>query len=112
MRPAVRIALVALGLAAAVYGVASLTGGWLGTPPWWTQITGGSGFETGFRAGPDGKQEMFCERREWSIVPVHVRSDADSYWGGGVAVAGVALASFGAWPRRRESDARVASGRG
>src|SRR5262245_35574701 len=30
-----RVALVVLGLAMAVYGVASLTGGWLGTPPWW-----------------------------------------------------------------------------
>lgn len=35
VRPAIRLSLVALGLAAAVYGTASLTGGWLGTPPWW-----------------------------------------------------------------------------
>lgn len=34
MRPAVRIAIVVVGLAAATYGTASLTGGWLGTPPW------------------------------------------------------------------------------
>ena len=32
---AIRLVLFALGLAAAVYGTASLTGGWLGTPPWW-----------------------------------------------------------------------------
>ena len=30
-----RLAVVVLGLAAVVYGTASLTGGWLGTPPWW-----------------------------------------------------------------------------
>lgn len=30
-----RLSLVALGLALAIYGTASLTGGWLGTPPWW-----------------------------------------------------------------------------
>ncbi len=32
-----RVALAALGLAAVVYGAASLTGGWLGTPPWWVE---------------------------------------------------------------------------
>ena len=37
MRPAVRISLAALGLAAAAYGTASLTGGWLGEPPWWIE---------------------------------------------------------------------------
>jgi len=31
----VRLTLVVVGLAMAVYGVASLTGAWLGTPPWW-----------------------------------------------------------------------------
>ena len=35
MRPAVRI--VVVGLAAATYGTASLTGGWLETPPWWDE---------------------------------------------------------------------------
>jgi hypothetical protein len=30
-----RLALVVVGLAAVVYGTANLTGGWLGTPPWW-----------------------------------------------------------------------------
>ena len=35
VRGPVRIALVVLGLAAFDYGTASLTGGWLGTPPRW-----------------------------------------------------------------------------
>src|ERR1051326_595137 len=35
MRRPLRLALGIVGLAAAVHGVASLTGGWLGTPPWW-----------------------------------------------------------------------------
>ncbi|MBL9087426.1 MAG: hypothetical protein JNM10_09815 [Planctomycetia bacterium] len=34
MHPAVRVGLVVLGAAMAVYGAASLTGGWLGTPLW------------------------------------------------------------------------------
>ncbi len=32
----VRACLIVVGLAIAGYGVASLTGGWLGEPPWWT----------------------------------------------------------------------------
>jgi hypothetical protein len=35
VKRAVRVGLVVLGAAMAVYGAASLTGGWLGTPPWW-----------------------------------------------------------------------------
>lgn len=34
MHLAVRVSLVALGAATAIYGAASLTGGWLGTPLW------------------------------------------------------------------------------
>lgn len=30
-----RLALVVLGLVLAVYGASTLTGRWLGTPPWW-----------------------------------------------------------------------------
>lgn len=39
VRAPVRVVLVVLGLAVVVYGVASLTGGWLGTPPWWLVLT-------------------------------------------------------------------------
>ena len=35
MRRSARVVLGTLGIAAAVYGLASLTGGWLGTPLWW-----------------------------------------------------------------------------
>jgi hypothetical protein len=31
-----RLLLLYVGVVALVYGVASLTGGWLGTPPWWS----------------------------------------------------------------------------
>lgn len=34
MRPWFRTSLAVVGLSAAVYACASLTGGWLGTPPW------------------------------------------------------------------------------
>jgi hypothetical protein len=39
VRRPLRFALASLGLVAAVYGAASLTGGWLGTPPWWESWT-------------------------------------------------------------------------
>lgn len=35
MRRSVRVGLAVLGAATTVYGFASLTGRWLGTPPWW-----------------------------------------------------------------------------
>lgn len=35
MRIAIRLGFAVVGVAMAVYGTASLTGGWLGTPPWW-----------------------------------------------------------------------------
>lgn len=52
-RTSVRVALLVVGLAAATYGIASLTGGWLGTPPWWestSTTTKAAGFD---RRGAD-----------------------------------------------------------
>ena len=37
-RQGIRVCFAALGLAAAIYASASLTGGGLGTPPWWTHV--------------------------------------------------------------------------
>ena len=107
-RTALRRSLVVLGLALAVYGTASLTGGWLGTPPWWDRITGYVTFSTGLRVSADGKEEMFCERRAWDVPPEHVPRDSDPFWGGGVVAAGLGLAASGAWLRRR-GPAAVAS---
>ena len=39
MNRVARLSLVALGLAAVIFGIASLTGDWLGTPPWWLVLT-------------------------------------------------------------------------
>lgn len=101
MRRAVRVGLVVLGAAMAVYGAASLTGGWLGTPPWWTtewrkyRPTEWRIFELmpPRRDGPDGAWEFILPRegREWIS--------------GGVVAAGLALVVVGAWPRRRAGAA-------
>ena len=103
----IRLSLVALGLAAAVYGTASLTGGWLGTPPWYQPPVG-----YGYR----GANDPYLDRYG-NPVP-DLRSTAEralanigsrSYDGGPimdaiVVAAGLALAVFGVWPRRRRAE--------
>ena len=115
VRASVRLALVVLGLAVAVYGTASLTGGWLGTPPWWTKVvpSGLSDWEAGL-SGPEDEPPFFgfgnnirenpkydpvsqYFNRLWRTDPVPGRE----WISGGVVAAGAALVGFGAWPRRR-----------
>lgn len=115
MRPAIRIALIALGLAAALYGIASLTGGWMGTPPWWNVSDRKMGrividdrdtmMSNPGRLTPE--EEAACEFAH----PIPPRPDRE-WISVDVVVAGVAVATLGGWPRRRDSVARDASGRG
>lgn len=98
MRRAVRVGLVALGAAIAVYGVASLTGGWLGKPPWWERME--TDQEWGDRLGVwDGPPLNYSPipLPEPRAVPCPVRE----WISGGVIAAGLALVAIGAWPRRR-----------
>jgi hypothetical protein len=81
-----RIALVVLGLAVAVYGVASLTGGWLGAPPWSVVTV--------------GVYTINGAPRYQEHDPVHDPRPADAWWASGVILAGLALSTFAAWPRR------------
>jgi hypothetical protein len=87
-RPA-RIALVALGVAIALYGIASLTGGWLGEPPWWitreTIDVAWPGDGSRLRSGSSWRVEKATEGRE-------VVSVALCLVGGALAVV--------AWPRK------------
>lgn len=78
-----RLALVAIGLAVAVYGVASLTGGWLGAPPWWRQEVRSP--STWQRQHP----EWLGEGREWIGVSVTATGLA------------LTLAASSLWTRRR-----------
>jgi hypothetical protein len=84
-----RLALVVLGPVVAVYGASTLTGSWLGTPPWWTA----------------------------TVVPVDPSSAPDTHFlainlrtaprpgyewiSGAVIAVGVGLVAWGGWPRRR-----------
>ncbi len=85
MRLPPRIALLALGLVAVVYSAASLTGGWLGTPPWWWTETQASDV-TVFGATQRLGLEELRKGREWIS--------------GDVIVAGLAVAAFGTLSRR------------
>ncbi len=101
-----RIVLVVGGLAVAIYGVASLTGGWLGTPPWWSR-------EIRSAVTPSielpSRQDTVGEDRSEVLVPYDRLDPTDlsrelrpgrEWISAGVAVAGLALAAFAAWPRR------------
>jgi hypothetical protein len=98
MRRPVRLALVVVGLAVAVYGVASLTGGWLGTPPWWDVVT--------VIKQEDGWWPLFSPAfthwtRTYTLPPERHRPP-ESVWFEGIAiVGGLGLVALGAWPRRR-----------
>jgi hypothetical protein len=77
-----RIVLV-LGVAVAVYGLSSLTGMWLGEPPWWTADLGAK------RIGADGRGTYHLQ------VPHPRRKEASA----AVVVLGLAMITFAAWPR-------------
>lgn len=103
MPKALRLALGVLGLAVAVYGVASLTGRWLGDPPWWSRevLPGTPEWDDLWFAGaepwPGGGLHGFrepCLGRAWISL--------------GVVVAGLGLATFAAWPRRKAGAASKA----
>jgi hypothetical protein len=126
---ALRIALVVLGLAVGVYGVASLTGGWLGEPPWWTTTTRpkevqrirdrfpevlervnagvvSSGFD-------EWQADAKRARERWPSVGMSAGGallwprPGREWLSAGVLVAGLALAAFAAWPRRAQPTPRA-----
>jgi hypothetical protein len=92
MAHAVLLVLVVVGLAATVYGVASLTGGWLGTPPWWKRRVFGPTTEA---PGPPGIHHA-------PTLWIEPRPDRGLI-SAGVMAAGLGVAILGAWPRRRRS---------
>jgi hypothetical protein len=116
-----RIALVVVGLTLALYATASLTGGWLGTPPWWwagwRPVVSIAEFEhptqPELAIGPDGVAHMTVtgwgtltekygfHRRDGYIqyrVPGFRRLVSAAF----IAL-GLVLFAWAAWPRRRRS---------
>lgn len=126
MHPAVRVGLVLLGAAAAVYGAASLTGGWLGLAPWerervssmsateqmhlfWTmdeyrEDLREHGSDPENRYITLGPVASFHYRLSYPITEERVRESFDGVaWL--VVLSGVSVAGVGAWPRRRSGRA-------
>ena len=114
MSRTLRLSLVALGLAAVVYGTASLTGGWLGMPPWWERAAPITPYEWLYRYDfnyslnwgisigfyPVDVPEHFA--RAEREAPLHIEPREGREWiSGAVVVAGITLVGIGAWPRRR-----------
>ncbi len=89
MRTTVRVGLTLLGAAMAVYGAASLTGGWLGTPPWWLRTRAVWDI-----ASPKDLHHVVIEVAERAPRP------GLELIALGVASAGLTLVAVGAWPRR------------
>jgi hypothetical protein len=79
-----RILLATFGLAAALYGAASLTGGWLGEPPWWTETTAKMSVRV---SGATHELGLEQERKGRELISA------------GVIVAGLAVFAWAAWPR-------------
>ena len=89
MHPFVRIGLVALGAAAAVYGAALLAGR-AGSPFWWPAV-------------PDVTEPDFTRNVVWAQSG-RVRPEVaarDAWIARGLVIGGAAAAAVGAWPRRR-----------
>jgi hypothetical protein len=107
------MALALLGLALALYAVASLTGGWLGEPPWWEasweQVVPPTKMNTHsvaveFRGGPGyvDSSEYDVEIVKWTpTLPRPGREVISAV----VAALGLALFAWAAWPRLRARSA-------
>ena len=121
MRTAVRVGFVVLGAATAVYGAASLTGGWLGAPPWWDRpatqaeewdllarwaIEVGTSREPGPMATLPGTDVQIPLERPFpkDLPPrpsLRVAREDREAMSAAVVGLGLAAATIGAWPRRR-----------
>ena len=118
MHGTIRGAAVVLGAAMAVYGAASLTGEWLGTPPWWehepTEVGAWDGLarwavEVGTRrdgapAGPSLLGATLPATGSGDAVPplprLRVPRAGRTAISAAVTAAGLALVVVGARPRR------------
>lgn len=96
MRRPLRLALVVGGLAGVVYGTSTLSGGWLGTPPWWDAPPEPEiGVAIDYYV--DGSDKVDLAGFVESPTPTSNRREWIS---GAVIAVGVGLAAWGSSPRR------------
>lgn len=102
MTPGLRLAFVVLGLAAILYGSASLTGGWLGTPPWWESRQPAEPLPppelVRIEAGEPRLIQPYPASR---FIPNVTPGEGRERISGAVIAMGVGLVALAAWPRRR-----------
>ena len=98
MPSALRVGLVVVGVATAVYGVASLTGWWLGTPPWW-ETRGTLTLDSILRDDGRVQDPSPPPAPELVTLPAPHRERTSAI----VTALGLAIAAAGAWPRRTRS---------
>ena len=98
------LALVVLGLALVFYGTASLTGGWMGTPPWWESRESAEPLPPPELVRIEGGEPRLLQRypAAWFVPEVTPREGRELISGAVIAV-GVGLATWGAWPPRRRA---------
>ena len=78
-----------VALAAAVYATASLSGGWLGTPPWWERPASWAELTDG---------EVVAMK--WFSLKASRPRDGRELVSASIAAVGYALFAVAAWPRR------------
>jgi len=105
MRRLLRLFFAIVGLVAVLYGVASLTGRWLGTPPWWEVRTCSADMrqsDVDEKLGGEGRQPAtFTLTHMVTSEPRRGRE----WMSGCLVVVGLALvAAYGAWPTRRRDS--------
>ena len=94
-----RLTLAVFGLALALYGTSTLTGGWLGMAPWWDAPPEPEiGVAIDYYV--DGSDKVDLAGFVESPTPTSNRREWIS---GAVIAVGVGLVACGAWPRRQAS---------
>ncbi len=102
MHPALRIAFVVVGLAAAAYGIASYKGKWLAEPPWWGPRSMTDN-EIRLKCIEPGGYSMSVDEYRRTYNPTIPNFTYRELTSAGVVWTGLALAAFGAWGRRRRA---------
>lgn len=115
MRCPLRLAIGTLGLAVAVYGASTLTGAWLGDPPWWERAETATEYHDRLledlrkypAAGGTSGMPPVVFAKNWvdAFRPLEAAPREGREWiSGGVTVAGLALLAWAVGPRKRPAS--------
>jgi hypothetical protein len=94
-RSGAHAAVAVVALAAAVYATASLTGEWLGEPPWWSERLEVPATVT--LISPPGPPRVV-------VMAIEAPREGRETISGAIAVVGYALFAVAAWPRKERLE--------